>query len=158
MKALLGLSLLLLVSLWLGCAPESEEAPVDTSLQDFDAVVALIGDFVTHYNANDSASLTALFAEDGMRIPPDDDPFQGHTRIGSEFDADFEGGAGGMVVNHQETLMGRDLAFTRGTWAITIEPEDGDPTSVLGTWVNLVERQDDGSWRISRNMWNTEDE
>lgn len=150
----LGISAPLLV----GCAPaEKQEESVperDTSQENLDAINAIVGGFVNAYNDADAEALTQLFAEDGIRMPPGASSFAGHSRIKSEFEAEFEQGTGTIVVNLQETVMGEDLAFTRGTWAITTQPEGGEATSVVGKWINLVTRQDDGSWKISRNIWN----
>ncbi len=153
----LVLALGISVSLLAGCAPPAEQEGVserDTSQENLDAINAIVGSFVTAYNSADATALAQLFAEDGIRMPPEATSYAGRVRIESEFEAEFEQGTGTIVVNLQETVMGDDLAFTRGTWAITTQPEEGEATSVVGKWINLVTRQDDGSWKISRNIWN----
>ena len=157
--AILGLGILLLMVV--GCAaPAAEDdsaAQAVAEQEKLDAINALVGDWVEAYNAGDSKALTALFAEDAMRLPPEESAFSGHTRIESEFDAEFEGGAGETTIRLEETVIADKLAFTRGTWAVTTTPEDGESTTVVGKWLNLIALQDDGSWRIQRNMWNLDE-
>ncbi len=155
----LGLGILLLMVV--GCAaPTAEDeaaAQAVAEQEKLDSINALVGDWVEAYNAGDSKALTALFAEDAMRLPPEDKAFSGHTRIESEFDAEFEGGAGETTIRLEETVIADKLAFTRGTWAVTTTSEDGESETEVGKWLNLIALQDDGSWRILRNMWNLDE-
>ena len=155
----LGLGILLLMVV--GCAApigEDEAAAQAAAEQEkLDAINALVGDWVEAYNAGDSKALTALFAEDAMRLPPEEKTFSGHSRIESEFDAAFEAGAGETTIRLEETVTADKLAFTRGTWAVTTTPEGGESTIVVGKWLNLIALQDDGSWKILRNLWNLDE-
>ena len=50
-----------------------------------------------------------------------------------------------------EIRLAGDWAYVRGSWTGTIVPKaGGDPMEVEGKWMDIRERQPDGSWKISR--------
>ena len=92
-----------------GCtapAAQGEAAALAVAEQEkLDAIKALVDDWVEAYDAGVAKALTALFAEDAMRLPPDEKAFSGHTRIESEFDAEFEGDAGETTIRLEERSL-----------------------------------------------------
>jgi ketosteroid isomerase-like protein len=48
-----------------------------------------------------------------------------------------------------------DVAVIWGTY--TTNPAEGEEgITAAGKWVALVEREADGSWKVVRNIWNTD--
>jgi ketosteroid isomerase-like protein len=49
-----------------------------------------------------------------------------------------------------------DWAFERGTYRIGLSPKSGDGTlKDVGKYITLYQRQSDGSWKIARDIWNS---
>ncbi len=59
-----------------------------------------------------------------------------------------------MAIRPAETAVDGDLAFSRGVY--TLEDGSGDDAfSVDGKFQTIFRRQDDGSWRIYRDVFNS---
>ena len=55
----------------------------------------------------------------------------------------------------EEIRLADDWAYVRGTWSGTVVPKaGGDPVHVTSKWIDIRERQADGSWKISRGCVN----
>ena len=56
----------------------------------------------------------------------------------------------------EETLVQGNIAYDRGTYSQTLTPKaGGTPIPENGKFLWLYSRASDGSWKISRVMWNT---
>lgn len=49
-----------------------------------------------------------------------------------------------------------DIAFVRGQYAFTAKPEGGDTITDSGKYIELWKKQVDGSWKIFRDIWNSD--
>jgi ketosteroid isomerase-like protein len=55
-----------------------------------------------------------------------------------------------------EEIEGSDgVAYARGTYALTMSPTAKMQGSDAGKWITIYQKQADGSWRIRRNIWNS---
>jgi ketosteroid isomerase-like protein len=53
-----------------------------------------------------------------------------------------------------EVRVSGDLAFMRITYDETVMPRTGgDPIELSGNWLVILERQQDGAWKWSHEMW-----
>lgn len=50
---------------------------------------------------------------------------------------------------------GADLGYTVGAYEMTV-PSEGGPTQVVGKYLTVWQRQDDGSWMVSADMFNAD--
>ncbi len=145
-RPLVALCTLLLVA----CVPASQQ---DTEA-DADAIRALLAAFDAGVNTDDQAALVALYAEDVISMPPD-----AAGRIGLEtIVAAMEEGFGANTIQLtsvvDEVEVAGDLAYVRVTYDETITPTaGGDAEQMHGNWLVILRRQEDGSWKIWREMW-----
>ena len=50
-----------------------------------------------------------------------------------------------------------DLAYVRGTYAMTIMPEGApEPIREIGKYVVILQKQPDGSWLVVVDIWNSD--
>ena len=57
----------------------------------------------------------------------------------------------------EEIRIAGDWASVRGTWKGTLVPKaGGEPIHLTGKWIDIRERQADGSWKISRASVSTD--
>ncbi len=108
-------------------------------------------------NAGDAAAWTALFAEDGVQMPPNAPANVGRDRIGAW--------SGGMLAAFRATfaLTVAEIravdgwAFERGAYAIGLTPAAGGPAMRDdGKYVTIYRKDADGAWRISHDIWNSD--
>ena len=61
-----------------------------------------------------------------------------------------------MAITNEEVQVSGDLAVARGTYAATVTPKDGgEAISIDGKYMTLLKRQPDGSWKIYRDIYNS---
>ncbi len=143
------------------CAPEEPVEPMptrDTSEANLSSIRAAVADFMQSYNSGDVERFVALFDDDAIRFPPNSQPIEGIDRIRANTITIFETYDRDVTVNLIESRFSGDFAITRGTWAVRLTPKsDGGETSEdVGSWLNVSVRGEDGRWRISRNIWNSD--
>jgi ketosteroid isomerase-like protein len=116
-----------------------------------DADVASIRTATRRYVEMDEArnkDLLQLIADDAVYMPPGIAPLVGRKAIEELFKAHpWEH----LSENLAEVDGRGDLAFARGRWSITFK---GAP--VAGSYIEVWQKQPDGTWQIIRKVWNTE--
>ncbi len=61
------------------------------------------------------------------------------------------GSLSGMEINPEEIVVMGDWAFSRGNYNVNWE-QDGKNMAVDGLFMTILKRQEDGSWKIFRDM------
>ncbi len=142
------------------CAPAPEPAPEpeDTTEADVAAIRQINDDFVEAVNSDNVAGQLALYTDDAIRMPPDQESLVGidAIRSGAEsFYAEYEQELTGEV---QEIEVSGDRAFARGIFTFSATPKADSPAVEMraGKWVHILKRQPDGSWKVYRDIWNTD--
>jgi len=124
---------------------DSDRAALETLLKrDTDAV-----------RASDWDALTALYAPDAVRMPPNQPAITGRDAIGA-FHAQFP-----RVESFTFTLIeldGRgDLAWYRGAYALTFATSDTTPAITdSGKLMAVLRKRPDGSWLTVADIWNSD--
>ena len=126
---------------------------VRLSEDDAAAIRQALSDFVLHAVAGDWDALAALYTEEAVVMPPNQEPVVGRSAIRNFFSAltvtDFQlepieiGGRG-------------DLAFARGTYSWTVRVGEGEPAADHGQWLTIWREQADGTWLLSQDIWNSD--
>ena len=109
-------------------------------------------------NANDAEGWVRCFTADGVQMPPNDAANVGienirawSTGMLSAFRAEFS-----LDVEEVE-LMGDTWAYERGGYTIALTPTaGGGPLRDVGKYITIYERQADGAWLMSRDIWNSD--
>jgi len=140
--------------------------PLPARSSDETDAEALVRRYLSAYNAQDPVALAALYAEDGLLLPPNGGPVRGRDAIrtywtnsgrrGLTFDIlnkDVCGEAGFFVGRYQarETSRG-EFQLAQGPLA-RLSNRERRPEH--GNFVLCVKRGETGTWRIAADMWNT---
>lgn len=157
----------------LACAPTPEtaegdgaaEAPATQPLAPADSAAAaaavqdVVDRFLTAFNAGDAAQASSIYAEDIVQLRPDGPPLRGRDATVSavqEFLDQFAT-APTQTAATDEVIVRGDLAVASGTWALTTALDTGSAADRTGgKWLMVMRRQGDGSWQVSRWIWNQE--
>lgn len=112
------------------------------------AVEATVDRYVAASNEGDAAVLTSLYAEDAVLLPPDHEPIHGREAIGEFWE---QGTDSGLEVTTLRLEVEGNLAYLVGQYRLPpTEQEEADS----GQYVLCLKRQDDGSWKLTADIWN----
>ena len=122
-------------------APLSAQAP--------EPLADLLDEWSAAFNAGDGAGVAALYTEDAIRIPPDEDFIRGREEIAAGTMA-FEGFT--IVLRTYGGLIDGDVGTSWGSYELSGIAE-GEAVTQRGRWMNAVKKTGDG-WKIHRDIWN----
>lgn len=146
------------VALSLACAPADQAPPSAepemTQAEATEAFDALVEAWDVAQNANDVDALMALYGADAAAMPPEIPEVAGADAVRGLW-AEFLGGTQDNDNVLQGFRVSGDLAVIWGNYT-TAAAEGVEGGAVAGKWMGLLERQADGSWKVLRNIWNTD--
>lgn len=128
--------------------------------QNTEADIAAINELYKQYclsgNAGDLESFLSLWEDNAIRMQPDVPAFFGKENIRTFFKVPFEQfNTNVAIYGDTEVQVEEDLAFSRGTYTLSLTPKEGGPTTHIdGKWLDILKRQVDGSWKIYIDMVN----
>ena len=125
-----------------------------------ETVAAAVNDIWNHYasslNAGDVDRWISLWTEDGVQMPPDSPPVIGKGQIRTTMKGILDRFAFDIAVTPQEVGAAGDWAFSRGIFKATLTPRKGGKAILVdGKYMTVLQRQPDGSWRIHRDIFNS---
>jgi uncharacterized protein (TIGR02246 family) len=113
------------------------------------AIEAAVTRYVAASNRGDADALMELYAEDAVLLPPDHEPIEGREAIGEFW---RQGTDQGLEVSTLRVDTDGKLGYLVGRYrlpATDTEPADS------GKYVMCLERQTDGSWKLTADIWNS---
>ena len=151
------------------CAPKGETAVKDSAaataappVADAAAVRQAIeqanANFVAAVKQGDSTGMVANYADDAVMMMGGMPALRGRSEIGSKVVGMFKAVKGGDVklVTSQVDVAG-DYAIETGAYEMTATPPGGKPATEKGKYVTVWKKQSDGSWKIYRDIANTDE-
>jgi ketosteroid isomerase-like protein len=143
MKKLVTLVPLILVAV--GCtqgdAPASDPSVITSRSAQWDAAL----------NAKDIDALAALYTDDARMMAPNMEMSTGVEGVRAVIGGMIEAGLSGELTS-VETVVYGDIGYNVGTYVLTAGDEQADVGKFIETWV----RGDDGAWRISNDIFNSD--
>lgn len=137
------------------CQPmDEDQGAVQLTDEDTEAIRSSTDAFVEAVTAANWDSVAALYTEDAVVMPPNAPAVTGRSAI-REWLASFPPiSAFDLQV---EEVEGRgDLAYARGTLTMELNPPGAaNPIQDRGKYIEIRRRQEDGSWLISRDIFNS---
>jgi uncharacterized protein (TIGR02246 family) len=113
------------------------------------AIQAAVGRYVDASNHGDVETLTSLYAEDAVLLPPDHAPVEGRKAI-EEFWR--QGTDQGLRVTTLRLEVADDVGYLIGRYNLpATATEDADS----GKYVMCLKRQPDGAWKLTADIWNS---
>jgi uncharacterized protein (TIGR02246 family) len=98
----------------------------------------------------------ALWTDDCIQMPPDVPRLVGKEAIRSEMKPFFKlFNLSKMIIHTEQVQILGDRAYSHGTYTFEITPREGGETkNFSGKFLNILEKQVDGSWRIGIDCYN----
>jgi len=146
-------SVFLLLFTVFSCAQQEKKPSAE---EDIAAINELYNQYCIHVNAGDLANFLSLWADNAIRMEPDQPSVIGKENITKYFEPSFElFSVNVKVYGDTEIQVSGDMAFSRGTYTLSLTPKEGGATTTFdGKWLDIDKRQPDGSWKIYIDMVN----
>ena len=148
------LPLMLLVGV--ACQPAAVEQQATTTGPDVEAIDAWLQQTIAAYNSGDAEAALALYADETLSMPPLEPPMDTEQERASmqaflgEYDIQ-------LAANAEEIVVAGDLGVLRVTYNESWTPKgEGEAGEQRGTWLVILRKQADGSWKLWRDMWTDE--
>lgn len=127
---------------------------------DVEADIAAINELWTQYasavTTGDLHLWISLWIDDGIQMAPDAPAVIGKEQIRAKYESIFPQFISKMAITSKETTVAGDWAYARGTYTLSNTPKAGGETIYIdGKYLTILKRQVDGSWKISRDCFNS---
>jgi uncharacterized protein (TIGR02246 family) len=143
------------------CAPPPEPEPEAEEAPSTEADVAAINEVIRQWedalNAGDLDRCGAMQADGAIWMPPNGAAIVGKEAILASIQLSFDQSVPEYVFSSEEVEVAGDWAFDRGTYKATITPKaEGEATQDVGKYLDIFQRQSDGSWKYLYGIWNSD--
>ena len=123
---------------------------------DEKAIAGVWGAYEAALGDGDIDAWLALWTKDGIQLPPGEPSVAGFDALKARNGAALGAFDVTMDINLEESVILGDFAYSRGTYTARFTPKAGGPAMpVDGKFLSILVRQADGSWRIHRDMFNS---
>ena len=121
------------------------------------AIAAIDKKFMEDVNRGDAAAGAAAYTDDAIVMPPNHSPLEGKQAI-EKYLAEI--GSQLQATNFQLSILEVDVqgdtTIVRGTYSSSFTvPGTDAPIEDRGKTLNVWKRQADGSWKLHRDIWNS---
>jgi ketosteroid isomerase-like protein len=142
----------LLALLLQACSSE----PPPSFADDFAGITSFNERYLKAINDEDIAALSALTTAGHIMLPPNSEPVVGKAANDAMNGGAFQRYEFSETWTPVETVVDGDLGFQRGTFTVVATPRgEGDLLQVSGSFLRIYQRQADGEWRMTRDMFNS---
>ena len=111
------------------------------------------------FKRGDAASLVASYTDDAVVMPPNMAAWEGRAAISQGF-AGFlsQFSLVDVRLTTKDVIVTAYYAIERGTYSWTLHPKTGTGPDIIdtGKYLTVWEQQEDGSWRITRDINNSD--
>ena len=124
------------------------------SAEDLAAIGRVHREYVAAHNASDADRLVALFTDDAVLMPMDEPSLSGKQAIREHYEEFFDQNPSAIELSPIETRVAGDWAFERIQVKVALPDGGGDSRHADVKYLWILQRQPDGSWKISRAIYN----
>ena len=139
----------ILLAFWAGLLAGCGRAPGESPTADRKGVEATVNRYVEATNKGDADALAQLYEDDAVLLPPDHQPIEGRAAIGEFW---RQGTDQGLEVTTLRLDVQGSIGYLVGQYTL---PETEDEPADSGKTVMCLKRQQDGSWKVTADIWNS---
>jgi uncharacterized protein (TIGR02246 family) len=121
------------------------------------AIKRTTAELLAAVNASDADRCLAVWADDGVLMPPNHPSVQGREALGEYFRNLFSRAKFQFSFTSSEIQLAGDTAFERVTYtAVVWRGSDALPVEDVGKGLHVYRRQPDGLWKLTQDIWNSD--
>lgn len=143
-----------LVSCMLICSCSNQNTSVETQA-DISTITGMSEARAGAFNSGDAPAIARHFTEDGILMAPGLPVSKGHESVEAYYAGIFEAYETVLESYYEEVEVSGDLGFGRGEAKVMlIDKLTQDTTYSSSKYLNILQKQADGSWKTTHDIWN----
>lgn len=151
MQKLLVTSILLLTISMAGCDQQVQH----NNAHDISEIKALSATRAKAFNEGNADVIANAFTESAVLMAPDARSMTGREAVRGYYQHIFDQYKTFLESDYEEVKVSGDLGYGVGFARVKLVPHNGGDTLVsTAKYVNILQRQDDGSWLTTHDIWN----
>ena len=138
-----------------GCSNENQiNQPEDVqAIEEMSAARAIA------FNEGNAAGIAIHFTKTGVLMAPGSSAQTGRSAVEEYYQSVFDEFETSLNSYYEEVEVSGDLAFGRGIAEVELTPKSGGDTIYsTSKYINILQRQPDGSWLTTHDIWNDNDQ
>ena len=134
-----------------GC--QSASSP--SSSEDVRRIEAVSAAREAAFNESDAAKIASYFTEDAVLMAPGQPADTGRAAVEEYYQSIFDAYDPELSSHYVTVEVVGNHAYGRGIAEVTLTPKDGGATvTSTSKYLNILEKQPDGTWRTTHDIWN----
>jgi uncharacterized protein (TIGR02246 family) len=109
--------------------------------------------WVAAFKAEDWEALVDQYAEDAVILPPEEAAQSGREAIRAYFEDDTH--TSNQVFETSDISGDSNIAYVHGSYSFDLAAEGQAPVTVSGKYIEIWQKQADGNWLITHDIWNS---
>lgn len=107
------------------------------------------------FNEGDASAIAIHFTEGGILMAPGAEATSGREAVERYYRSIFDAYATSLESGYVDVKVSGDLAYGQGYAKVKLVPHGGGDTLVsTAKYINILERQADGTWLTTHDIWN----
>jgi len=139
---------ILIASLTLGSSFSASAALESTDVEQLDTL------WSASFNEGNTVGLMSLYTKDAMVFPPSSEILDNASSIKAYLDGLRNVGFNNYSIAEVDMQVKGDTVYSTSLWEATRIDAAGNEITLDGNITNIIERQEDGSWKIKLQSWN----
>ncbi len=135
-----------------GCAPQADVEAEAAAIRE------VLAEWAEAWNDKDVERVLSSTTEDASLLPPNAPIATGKEALRALTTQMVESPGFALTAEPTKVEASRtgDLAYSSGTYEITVDDPEGNPVTERGKWVLVCKKQPDGTWKVVTHIWNSD--
>jgi uncharacterized protein (TIGR02246 family) len=122
---------------------------------DVETITAISAARAQAFNDGNAAAIAVYFTDDAYLMAPGSETLRGRDAIKDYYQKIFDEYHTELESGYEEVKVDGELAYGRGFAKVRLHPKSGgDPITSTSKYLNILERQTDGKWMTTHDIWN----
>lgn len=151
MQKLLVVTLMFVITFLAGCDHQAAQDKAG----DISKIKALSAFRAKAFNDGNAGDIAAAFTESGVLMAPGTKSTIGREAVRAYYQGIFDQYKTFLESGYDEVNVSGDLGYGVGFAKVKLVPHSrGDTLVSTAKYINILQRQDDGSWLTTHDIWN----
>jgi uncharacterized protein (TIGR02246 family) len=128
-----------------------------SSDEDRRRIESATAELLAAVNASDASRVLAVWADDGVLMPPHHPAVRGRSALNQYFRSLFSRRKVRFAFTSSEIQLAGEVALERVTYVASMWPvTGGSAVEDIGKGLHVYRRQTDGAWKLAQDIWNSD--